>query len=42
MCDLEGVRGDEAARVLGVPIGTLYRRLHEARTLLRLAIEMDS
>ena len=31
MCHLEGIAGPEAARSLGVPVGTLYRRLHEAR-----------
>jgi RNA polymerase sigma-70 factor (ECF subfamily) len=35
MCDLEEVPGVEAARALGVPEGTLWRRLHEARRILR-------
>jgi RNA polymerase sigma-70 factor (ECF subfamily) len=35
MCDLEEIPGGEAARVLGVPEGTLWRRLHEARKSLR-------
>ena len=39
MCDLEEVPGVEAARVLGVRAGTLWRRLHEARRALREAIE---
>jgi RNA polymerase sigma-70 factor (ECF subfamily) len=39
ICDLEEVRGVEAARVLGVPEGTLFRRLHEARKALKLAIK---
>ena len=39
MCDLEGVSGVEAARVLGIRAGTLWRRLHEARRALRRAIE---
>lgn len=39
MCDLEGISGVEAARVLGLRKGTLYRRLHEARLKLRAAIE---
>lgn len=38
MCELEEVRGVEAARVLGVPEGTLYRRLFEARRALRAAL----
>ncbi|MEZ4221971.1 MAG: RNA polymerase sigma factor [Polyangiaceae bacterium] len=39
MCELEQVRGVEAAQALGVREGTLYRRLHEARKLLRRALE---
>lgn len=39
MCDLEGVPGVEAARVLDIPQGTLWRRLHEARKSLAAAIE---
>jgi RNA polymerase sigma factor (sigma-70 family) len=39
MCDLEEVPGVEAARVLGLRSGTLWRRLHEARRALREAIE---
>lgn len=39
LCDLEDVPGVEAARVLGVRAGTLWRRLHEARRALRDAID---
>lgn len=39
LCDLEELPGVEAARVLGVRPGTLWRRLHEARRGLRDAIE---
>jgi RNA polymerase sigma-70 factor (ECF subfamily) len=39
MCDLEGVAGVEAARVLGLRQGTLWRRLHEARKALAATIE---
>jgi RNA polymerase sigma factor (sigma-70 family) len=39
LCDLEDVPGVDAARVLGVRAGTLWRRLHEARRALREAIE---
>jgi len=39
MCEIEGVPGVEAARVLGVRPGTLWRRLHEARKTLAAAIE---
>lgn len=39
LCDLEDVPGVEAARLLDVRAGTLWRRLHEARRALRAAIE---
>jgi RNA polymerase sigma-70 factor (ECF subfamily) len=39
MCDLEDIAGVEAARVLGVPQGTLWRRLHFARKAIRAAVE---
>jgi RNA polymerase sigma-70 factor (ECF subfamily) len=35
LCQLEGVPGPEAAKALGVRVGTLYRRIHEARRRLR-------
>lgn len=38
MCDLEEIPGVEVARALGVPDGTLWRRLHEARRSLRSAL----
>lgn len=38
MCDLEEIPGVEVARTLGVPDGTLWRRLHEARRSLRRAL----
>jgi RNA polymerase sigma-70 factor (ECF subfamily) len=38
MCDLEGMKGAEAATVLGVPEGTVWRRLHDARLRLRTAL----
>lgn len=41
LCDLEDIPGVEAARVLGIRAGTLWRRLHEARRALRDAIEGD-
>jgi len=37
LCDLEELPGVEAAQVLGVRAGTLWRRLHEARRALREA-----
>ncbi len=39
MCDLEGIPGVEAARVLGVRPGTVWRRRHEARHALRDALK---
>jgi RNA polymerase sigma-70 factor, ECF subfamily len=42
LCDLEDVPGVEAAELLGVRAGTLWRRLHEARRALRDAIEGPS
>lgn len=41
LCELEEVPGVEAARVLGVRAGTLWRRLHEARRALREAIDPE-
>jgi len=41
LCDLEGLRGVDVARVLTVPQGTVWRRLHEARTLLRRSVDGD-
>lgn len=41
LCDVEGARGVDAAKALGLREGTLYRRLHEARLALRAAIEPD-
>ena len=39
LCDLEQLPGVEVARVLDVPEGTLWRRLHMARKAMRAAIE---
>jgi RNA polymerase sigma-70 factor (ECF subfamily) len=41
LCDLEGLKGTEVARALGVPEGTVWRRLHEARTRLRSCVDED-
>ncbi len=43
LCDIEGMRGVDVARTLGLPEGTVWRRLHEARLRLRagLAEEAD-
>ena len=39
LCDLERLPVPEVARVLAIPEGTLWRRLHEARKLLRAIVE---
>jgi RNA polymerase sigma-70 factor (ECF subfamily) len=39
MCELEGIKGVEVARILGMREGTLWRKLHEARCKLREALE---
>jgi RNA polymerase sigma-70 factor, ECF subfamily len=39
MCDVEEIPGVEVAEVLGVPEGTLWRRLHQARRSLRAALD---
>jgi len=40
LCDLEQVPGVEVARVLDIPEGTLWRRLHTARRAVRAAIQL--
>lgn len=39
LCDLEGMRGVDVARILKIPQGTVWRRLHDARIRLRKAME---
>ena len=39
MCDLEELAGTDVARALGIPEGTLWRRLHEARRSLRAGLQ---
>jgi RNA polymerase sigma-70 factor (ECF subfamily) len=39
MRELEGIKGAEVARILRMPEGTVWRKLHEARTSLREAAE---
>lgn len=39
LCDLEQVPGVDVARALGVPEGTIWRRLHVARKAVRAALE---
>lgn len=38
LIDLEGERGPDAAAALGIPVGTLWRRVFEARQALRAAL----
>jgi RNA polymerase sigma-70 factor (ECF subfamily) len=42
LCELEDTPGKDAALALGVPEGTLWRRLHEARQILRHAMREPS
>jgi RNA polymerase sigma-70 factor (ECF subfamily) len=42
LCDLEEAPGVEVARALGIPEGTLWRRLHFARKAVRAAIERST
>jgi RNA polymerase sigma-70 factor (ECF subfamily) len=39
LCDVEELPGVEVAAALGIPTGTLYRRLHDARARLRSQLE---
>ena len=39
---LEGLSGEEAARVLGIPLKTVWTRLHYARCELRAALEASA
>lgn len=41
MCEIEELPGVEAAKVLGVRPGTMWRRLHDARQRLRRMIEVE-
>jgi len=41
LCELEGMKGVEVARVLGMREGTLWRKLHEARLRLRGELERE-
>ena len=42
MCVIEDVAADDAARALGVPRGTIWRRVHRARQVLRAAIDPEA
>jgi RNA polymerase sigma-70 factor (ECF subfamily) len=39
LCEIEEVPGVDVARALGLREGTVWRRLHDARKALRLALE---
>jgi RNA polymerase sigma factor (sigma-70 family) len=41
-CEIEDLPGADVARVLGIPEGTLWRRLHDARKRIRVAVEGDT
>jgi RNA polymerase sigma-70 factor (ECF subfamily) len=41
LVELEEIPGVEAARILGVREGTVWRRLHDARKRLRAALEVE-
>ena len=41
-CELEELPGADVARLLGVPVGTVFRRLHDARKALRAALKEPS
>jgi RNA polymerase sigma-70 factor (ECF subfamily) len=42
LVDLEGERGSDAASALGIPEGTLWRRVYHARKALRAALGGDA
>lgn len=42
LCDLEQLPGAEVARILEIPEGTLWRRLHTARRAVRAAVERSA
>jgi RNA polymerase sigma-70 factor (ECF subfamily) len=42
LCEVEDLSGVEVARALGLPAGTVWRRLHQARARLRAALEEDA
>ncbi|HTQ04755.1 MAG TPA: RNA polymerase sigma factor [Polyangiaceae bacterium] len=41
LAEVEGLSGEQIAQALGVPIGTVWTRLHHARNELRRSIEED-
>lgn len=41
MAEVEGLNGEEIATALGIPLGTVWTRLHAARRELRAAIDAE-
>jgi RNA polymerase sigma-70 factor (ECF subfamily) len=39
LAEVEGLSGEEIAKALGIPLGTVWTRLHHARSELRRALE---
>lgn len=42
LVEWRGMSGVEAARLLEIPVGTVWRRLHEARAELKVALEKEA
>lgn len=42
LCDLEQITSAEAAKIVGVPEGTVWRRLHHARKAIRDELEPEA
>lgn len=38
LCEIEGVPASDVASILRIPAGTLWRRIHQARMILRRAV----
>lgn len=41
LVEIEGLKGDEAARALDVPVNTVWTRLHHARAALRASLRTE-
>jgi RNA polymerase sigma factor (sigma-70 family) len=42
LVEIEGLRGEDAARALGVPVNTIWTRLHHARAALKESMEREN